>query len=78
MRFDNQNKIIRILLLIPIWGWITSGVYRVYKYNEDKSKKLNLIIGILCLVPSVCVGFIFAACDLVTTVADDKIYLLVE
>ena len=62
MKFDSLDKVIRIILLIPIWGWITSGLYRIFKY----AKKGNVV------------GFFVSIVDLVTTILDNKIYVLAD
>lgn len=36
MKFDSLDKVIRIVLLIPIWGWITSAFYRIFKYAKKE------------------------------------------
>ena len=52
MKFDSLDKVIRIILLIPIWGWITSGLYRIFKYAK-KGNVVTLVVGVLCIVPFV-------------------------
>ena len=45
MKFDSLDKVIRIILLIPIWGWITSGLYRIFKYAK-KGNVVTLVVGV--------------------------------
>lgn len=75
MKFDSLDKVIRIILLIPIWGWITSGLYRIFKYAK-KGNAVTLVVGVLCIVPFV--GFFVSIVDLVTTILDNKIYVLAD
>ncbi len=77
--FDKQDQVIRILLLIPIWGWFVSGLYRVFKYVEGgKKSNLTLVIGILCFIPFLIVGFVISIVDLVTTITANQITFLAE
>lgn len=77
--FDEQDKIIRIVLLIPFWGWLVSSLYRIFKYVEGENKNTTtLIIGVLCLLPFLPLGFIFSIIDIVTTCTADKINILAE
>lgn len=75
MWFDKQSKIVRILLLIPAWGWLTSGLYRFFRYGKSKNL-VTLVVGILCLfaIP----GFVVSLVDLITTALNDKIELLAD
>ena len=71
--FDDLNKGIRIILLIPIWGWIFSGLYRIFKYvdDSDNASPVTLVLGICCLIPIV--GFVLSIIDIYTTVTSDNI-----
>ena len=75
--FDKQDKVVRIILLIPFWGWLVSGLYRIFKYTKTKNT-VSLVLGILCLLPIALVGFIFSVVDLVTTITEDKIKFLCD
>lgn len=75
MKFDSLDKVIRIILLIPIWGWITSAFYRIFKYAK-KGNVVTLLVGVLCIIPVV--GFFVSIVDLVTTILDNKIYVLAD
>lgn len=75
MKFDSLDKVIRILLFIPIWGWVTSGLYRIFKYAQSKNVT-TLIVGCLCIIPVV--GFFVSIVDLVTTIIDDKVKVLAD
>lgn len=75
--FDKQEKIIRIILLIPIWGWIVALLYRILKYVDGTTKNtLTLVVGILCVIPLI--GFVVSLIDLVTTITKDKITFLAD
>lgn len=73
--FDNQNLIVKILLLIPFWGWIFSGIYRILKFTYSKNV-VTLVIGILCFVCFV--GWIASIVDLITVITTGKITVLAE
>ena len=47
--FDKQSLGVRVVLLIPFWGWIFSGIYRIFKYTESK-QALTLLIGVLSFI----------------------------
>lgn len=70
--FDKQDKTIKIVLLIPFWGWIFSFLYRLDKFVENKDVA-SLIGWILALV----IGFIVSLIDLITIATEDKIMFLV-
>lgn len=77
--FDELDKVIKIVLLIPVWGWIISALYRIFKYVEGEDKNtVTLVIGVLCLLPFLCIGFVFSIVDLVTVATTDKISILSE
>lgn len=70
--FDSLDKIVRIILFIPFWGWIFSAIYRICTYAEGTEKNVtNLVVGILCIIPII--GFIISILDLVSTITDDKV-----
>ena len=48
--FDSQSKIVRIILLIPIWGWIFAGLYRIFKYVNGSKNTVTLVFGVLFIV----------------------------
>ncbi len=73
--FDKQDKAIRIVLLIPFWGWIFSFLYRLDKFIENKDVA-SLIGFILCIIPPF--DFIMAIVDLCTELSEDKIKFLVS
>ena len=70
--FDKQDKTIKIVLLIPFWGWIFSFLYLLDKFVENKDVA-SLIGWILALV----IGFIVSLIDLITIATEDKIMFLV-
>lgn len=74
--FDKLDKTIRIILFIPIWGYIVSGLYRIFKYVDNKSST-SLIIGIVCILFPI-LGFIFSIIDLISTINNDKVTFLVS
>jgi hypothetical protein len=75
MWFDKQSLVVRIVLLIPIWGWLTSGLYRIIKSCTGKVNVLGLVIGILCIVTGV-VGFVMSIIDIITEITTGKISVL--
>lgn len=70
--FDKQDKVIKIVLLIPFWGWIFSFLYRLDKFIENKDIA-SLIGWILALV----INFVVSIIDLITVIVYDKIMFLV-
>ena len=70
--FDKQDKVIRIILLIPFWGWIFSLIYRIVAFAEHKDTA-SLIGFILAIF----FGFVIALIDLITVITNDKILILV-
>ena len=74
--FDSQSKIVKILLLIPIWGWVIAGLYRIFKYLDGKKNTTTLVFGILFIVPFV--GFFGSIVDIFTVAAEDKIKFLAD
>ena len=74
--FDGLDKLVKIILLIPIWGWIFAGLYRIFTYVEKKKNPVTLVMGILCIIPIV--GFIFSIIDIVTVATENKIKILCE
>ncbi len=73
--FEKLDKVIRIILFIPFWGWIFSALNRIFKYVDSKNTT-TLIVGIICVLPFI--GFILSIVDLVTTITDDKIKVFYE
>ncbi len=73
--FEDLDKVVRIILFIPIWGWVFSALNRIFKY-VDKKNTATLVVGILCIIPII--GFVMSVVDLVTTIVDDKIEVLYE
>ncbi|MCR5350782.1 MAG: hypothetical protein K6E20_07320 [Acholeplasmatales bacterium] len=71
--FDKQDTAIKVLLLIPFWGWIFSFLYRLDKFIENKDTA-SLIGWILCLI----IGFIVSIVDIVTVLMDGTIKILVS
>jgi len=72
--FDKQDKALKIVLLIPFWGWIFSFLYRLDKFLENRDIA-SLLGWILSIIPAT--GFFVALIDLVTVITDDKIKILV-
>ncbi len=73
--FDGQSTLVKILLLIPVWGWIFSGLYRIFKFIDSKNP-LTLIIGILCFV--CIVGWIASIVDIITVALTGNIAVLAD
>ena len=74
--FDSQSKVVRIILLIPIWGWIFAGLYRIFKYVNGSKNTVTLVFGVLFIVPFI--GFFGSIIDIITTATDDKISFLAD
>ena len=74
--FDGLDKLFKIILLIPIWGGIFAGLYRIFTYVDNKKNPVTLVMGILCIIPIV--GFIFSIIDIVTVATENKIKILCE
>ena len=72
--FDEQSKGIKILLMIPFWGWIFGALYRIFKFVE--TKETANMIGFICFVIPF-IGFFLSIVDLVTIITSDKITILV-
>lgn len=72
---DKQDKGIKILLLIPFWGWIFSFLYRLDKFIENKDIA-SLLGFILAIIPAT--DFFVALVDLVTVIAENRIMFLVS
>lgn len=72
--FDEQDKLIKILLMIPFWGWAVGAVYRVFKYIETKDTA-TLIGAILDVIPFT--DLIMAIIDFVTVIINGKLTVLV-
>ena len=70
--FDKQDKVIRIILLIPFWGWIFSLVYRIVAFAEHKD-----VASLIGFILTLFIGFIVALVDLITVITNDKILFLV-
>ena len=70
--FDKQSKAVKIILLIPFWGWVFSFLYRLDKFIEHKDVA-SLIGFILALV----IGFIVSIVDIITVLIDGNIKFLV-
>ena len=73
--FDEQSKGIKILLMIPFWGWIFGALYRIFKFVETK-ETANMIGFILFVIPFI--GFFLSIVDLVTIISEGKISVLVS
>ena len=73
--FDEQSRGIKILLMIPFWGWIFGALYRIFKFVETK-ETANMIDFICFVFPFI--GFFLSIVDLVTIITDNKISILVS
>ena len=71
---DEQSKAVKILLFIPIWGWIFGFLYRIFKFIET-NETATLIGAILFFIPIT--GFILSIVDLVFIATEDKLKVLV-
>lgn len=70
--FDKQSTGIKILCLIPIWGWVFCLLYRIDRFVEHKDTA-SLIGIILILV----IGIVINILDIVTVCMDGTIKFLV-
>lgn len=73
--FNEKSKGIKILLMIPIWGWIFGFLYRLFDFIEKK-ETASLIGFILFVIPIT--GFILSIVDIVTIITDEKIKFMVS
>ena len=64
--FDNLSVGVKVLLLLPFWGWIVAGLYRICSYLEIEKNEGTLIVGILCFVAVI--GFVISLIDIFTQV----------
>ena len=72
--FDEQDKIIKILLMIPFWGYVIGIIYRIFKYIETKDTA-TLVGAILGVIPFI--NFVLAIIDFVTVIVNGKLTVLV-
>ena len=68
--FDGRDKLLKIILLIPIWGWIVAGLYRISIYLKTKNMS-TLIAGILTIIPII--GIIVCVIDIITVYSENRI-----
>lgn len=73
--FEDLPWIVRIILFIPIWGWVFSALNRIFKF-VNKKNVVTLVVGILCIIPII--GFVLSIVDLITTILSNKITVLYE
>ena len=73
--FDEQDKGIKALLLIPFWGWIFSFLYRLDTFIENRDVA-SLIGFILAIIPGT--NFVVAIVDLITVLMEGRIVFLVS
>ena len=71
---DEQDKVVKIILFIPFWGWIFGFIYRILKFVET-NETATLIGAILFLIPFT--GFILSIVDLVFIITENKLGVLV-
>ncbi len=71
--FDKQTQGVKIILLIPFWGWIFSFLYRLDKFIENKD-----VASLIGFVLSLVIGYIIAIIDIVTVAVENKILILVS
>ncbi len=73
---DGQSKLVKILLFIPIWGWVLGFLYRLFKFINDTSKTINLIGCILFIVPFI--GWVFGIIEFILVIINGKPSLVVD
>lgn len=71
--FEKWPKVAKFLIIFFTLGYF-SAIYRIIYYVENKADVMTLIFAILSLIPFI--GLIAWICDLVTTVTQNKIALL--
>lgn len=71
---DEQTKVVKIILFIPIWGWIFGFLYRLFQFIETKETS-SLVGFILCVVPLI--GFVMEVLDFVFIIIDGKLKFFV-
>ena len=76
MWLDRQSKITKIILFIPLWGFLVSAIYRIASYIKYKKDITTLIVGICLIVPFI--GIFFSIVDLVTVCLDKELTLFVD
>lgn len=57
---DEQSKLVKILLFIPIWGGLVGIVYRIFKFIESKETST-----LVCAIVGLFLGFFISIVDLV-------------
>ncbi len=67
--FDEQSKLIKILLTIPMWGWAVCFVYKLMKFINDTSKTMTLVGAILDLF------WVGSLIDFVLVIISGKLFL---
>jgi len=75
MWFDKQPLWLKVVLLVPIWGWLTSGIYRIVKSASGKVNVIGIVIGVLCIITGI-VGFIMSIIDIYSVITKGKIDVL--
>ena len=65
---DEQSKLIKILLFIPIWGGLVGIVYRIFKYIDSKEKST-----LICAIVGVFLGFFISIIDLVCVITKNEV-----
>jgi uncharacterized membrane protein YjjP (DUF1212 family) len=74
---NEQTKLVKIILFFPIWGWVFSGLYRIFKYIEGNKNVVTLVVGLLALfIPFI--GFVVSIIDLLTVIIDNKVEVLAD
>ncbi len=73
---NSLKKYQRILLFIPLWGFIVSAIYRIASYVKYKKDVTALIVGICLFVPFI--GLIFAITDLITICLNKNITIFCD
>ena len=48
--FDSLSKEIKVILLIPIWGWVFSALYRIFYYVEKEKDVPTLIVDLVTML----------------------------
>lgn len=73
---NSQSKIIKIILFIPIYGFVFSALYCISSYLTFKKDITTLIVGICLFIPFI--GFFFAITDLIKISLNEKITLFCD
>ena len=73
---DDQSWLVKVLLFIPIWGWVLGFLYRLFKFINDTNKTINLVGAILFVVPGI--GWVFSIVEFILVIVLGRPTLFVD